>query len=449
MMAGTGRQNIILIAWVAMFLNILNWRLRDVVAGQSVGDFWDIYRIGLALLASIITVFFIMQNSERLSRALSLPMILLLIYSCVALLSASLVISKVSFYSMWKAIELMVVTAVCLAILTHPKPAETADKALKYILGILSLLLCIWIIEAIIWPHEAFITSRGVIPYIMRGVMPIAQQNGLAFYSALVALFCVVSLYEKNRKKIHKFGIIILLLIALTELILSQSRTSFIGLLVAVLVFLFFSGKKKHLAVVLFISFITLVIWGASGLLLDYLKRGQEEELILTLSGRTIAWSRAIELFKESPIFGYGFVAAARVNILGSVHGGGMSTLHGALFDVIVGTGLLGLIPWLFGILIVIQRMLRISAYSLVRKNMHLRIKHAAMMALLSLIMVRSTTSSGLAIHDHTYMFFLAVLMYVGSINDRIRRFLSDRSISLRDHKTNLVRRGGYVNAKM
>ncbi|WP_297527357.1 O-antigen ligase family protein [Thiohalobacter sp.] len=419
-MSGSQKNGTVLLAWVAMFLNILNWRLRDVVAGQSVGDIWDIYRVGLAFVAGVIAVMTILKNSGRLAYALKAPMLLLLLYGAVALLSSVLVIANVSFYSMWKAIELITVTVVCVAMLAHPNRVPVADKALKYIIWILGGMLCLYLIEAAIWPSEAFTKSRGVIPYIMRGVMPITQQNALAFYSAVVALFCVISLYDKTLAKSRKLIYMALFVVALIELILAQSRTSFVGFFIAVLVFLFVAREFRHLAILSFIAFLGLMVWGASGLLLEYLMRGQEEELVYSLSGRTIGWARALELFKDSPILGHGFVAAARTDILGSIHSGGMSTLHGAFFDVIVGVGLAGLIPWAGAILWVVVRMVRIGRYAEVLRNDELRWKHASMMALLTLIMVRSTTSSGLAIHDHTYMLFLCVLMYAVTISSRI-----------------------------
>src|SRR5947209_6870976 len=76
--------------------------------------------------------------------------------------------------------------------------------------------------------------------------------------------------------------------------------------------------------------------------------RGRDGELVTTLSGRTGAWRAALQAFQEAPIAGHGFAAFARARILGTA---GASSLHGAVFDVMVGTGLLGLIPWAGAIL--------------------------------------------------------------------------------------------------
>jgi len=426
-----------LFAWLAMFSNILNWRLRDIVAGAGF-DFWDFYRIGLALLAALIAMSEILKNSEKVTRVISAPLVLLFVYGFVALISSQLVTSGVSFYSMWKAIEVLTVTTAALGLLVNNN--TTIDKAYEYIVKILMVMLLAYVVEAIVFPSEAFIKSRGIIPYLMTGVMPIAQQNGLAFYAAVVSLFCVTQLYLKLRT-FYKVFLVLMLLVSMGELILSQSRTSFIGLVVAIVVFLYFNKNKMHLILVGVLGFIMLIVMGFSGLLVDFLLRGQEDELVMSLSGRTEGWSKAWELFKESPVIGYGFVAAARTEILGNMHTGGMSTLHGAFFDVIVGVGMAGLIPWLSAIILVSLRMLKYSRTKLIKTDILSRQKYASMMALLALLLVRTTTSSGLAIHDHTYMLFLCVLMYSATFSSRQNVSTVPLSLPEDDDKSSFFKR--------
>jgi O-antigen ligase len=150
----------------------------------------------------------------------------------------------------------------------------------------------------------------------------------------------------------------------------------------------------------------------------QYIIRGQPKELFSSLSGRTVGWMAAWELFQESPIFGHGFVAAARAQILGT---GGASTLHGSIFEVLVGVGLLGLIPWALAVLWTCLRVVGLTFRGDKRGLSRDSGGDAEMLGLLALILVRSLTSSDLAMHDHAFMLFLSVLAYASAALHPVR----------------------------
>lgn len=415
------RFGLVHVAWLAMFLNILNWRLRDVVASGG-GDLWDFYRIGLAFIAGLIALRVLLQNGRRMAMAFTLPILMLLIYAVVGIISSVLVVSSVSFYSMWKGIEVFTVVFVMAAILSVREPWRSARAAYEILLVCLSSLLVVYAVEAIILPGEAFTASRGVIPVIMRGVMPITQQNALGFYSAVVAIAALAAWFRQVNG-MRRMLLLVILIVALTEMLLAQSRTSVVGFILAAGVYLV-ADKRIGLAVaVVGVMVAGGLGWGLSEIAIDYLRRGQEDELILTLSGRTEGWALAWEMFKESPIFGYGFVAAARTEILGSMHTGGMSTLHGALFDVLIGVGMLGLFPWATAVIITVFRTFAVSRrICSSQSDAYSRSYGAEMLALLTLLIIRTSTSSGLAIHDHTMMLFLCLVAYGATMRNQTAR---------------------------
>ncbi len=396
-------------AWGAMFLSILNWRMRT---GGGVGDIWDFYRIGLTVFAAAISINVILTNSARIRRALALPTVLFLIFGFAALLSSMLTEASSTFYSMWKAIEVIVIALLAVATLTTVNPYASARMAIRVLYILLLALILLYVVEAAVWSNEAFIRSRGMIPVIMEGVMPITQQNGLAFYSAFVVFYSFTS-YFRVQKTWLKVILAALSIIAFIVLLLAQSRTSFVGLLVALLVYLFFDRKYKSLVFIATVSALILLYFGMSEFLVEYLRRGQDDRLLYSFSGRTKGWGLAWESFKESPLFGHGYIAAAQTS--GTSHG--MSSMHGAVFDVMVGVGLVGLLPWFGSILSVINRMFKVR--KIVASNnvvQHLRSVYATMFGLLAFIIVRTATSSGLAMHDHTTLLFLCIMVYVVSV---------------------------------
>lgn len=392
-----------------MFCSILNWRLRDAMTGQYFGDIFDISRIILTMASFSIATIVLFINIKKITVAFSSKIFFLFMYGLVAMLSSILVDEAASFYALWKAIELIVMLLVMIATMSMDDQHGSINKAYDIIICALKILILLFITQAIIWPNEAFSPARGVLPILMQGVKPIVQQNGLAFYSAVVILSCFSALHNSSGALAKVLNFLMMSAASLT-LVLSQSRTSIVGLFVAILI-IFLLIKKKSILFLFSILILGFIFFELSSFILEFLRRGQDENLIYSLSGRTTAWSMGWDLFKESPIFGHGFVAGARAKVLG----GGMSTMHGAVFDVLVGMGLLGLVTWGSAIIITAFSSLRLWKMTCGELSNASRVKHAEMLGLFALILIRTTTNSGLAMHDHVFMLFLCFLGYAQS----------------------------------
>jgi O-antigen ligase len=255
--------------------------------------------------------------------------------------------------------------------------------------------------------------------------LPVMAENALAFLSAITAFAIICRLYRPGRMSI-KLGYLLMLCLSLLTLIFAQSRTSTIALALALVTYLLFDRRYVSFAVLASVCLIAAIYTQAANVSFQYLMRGQDEQLVVTLSGRTEGWEMAWQSFKESPIAGRGFAAFARANILGTT---GMSSLHGAVFDVLVGTGLLGLIPWIGAIGWTLARLLKLPANdhpwfrSVVGRSVQ-----AEMVGVMVLILVRASTSSGLAMHQDNFMLFLTVLAYTASMRRMTTRSAQSRT---------------------
>jgi O-antigen ligase len=411
------RINLGLLAWIAVFFSILMWTRSELRAGE-LGDTKNYYRIVLVLAAAGAALWTLMRNGERLSRAFPGPLGLLLVYGLVAMTS-SLYIPAYAFYSMWKGFEIVVDVLVMAAVLSYPQPLNCARTAYRLMAFFYGVLVIVYLLEAVLMPSQALSPTRGYISIYMMGVLPVMAQNGLAFLSAVVAFAIICRLHRPGRLLSKSFYLLILCL-SLMTLIFAQSRTSIAGLVLAVLLFLLVDRRFISLTLVLATCLLAAIYTQASDVSFQYLLRGQDTELVTTLSGRTEGWRAAWEAFQESPIAGYGFAAFARANILGTSEA---SSLHGAVFDVIVGTGLLGFIPWAAAIVWTLVRLatLPLSGDSWFRSPIGRSIQ-AEMVGVAALIIVRASTSSGLAMHEDNFMLFLTLLAYTFAMRDAVRR---------------------------
>lgn len=395
------------LAWLAMFCSILIWGFGEVGRGE-LGNTGNWYRIALVIFAAALTGFGLLRNASRLSQGFCGPVVLLLIYGVLGMVSATYV-PRYSLYSMWKASEFVIDVLAIAVVMSYARPLASVKIAYQTILSVFAVLMMMYWVEALLFPSSALGPSRGLLPYTLSGVLPIMNGNAVAFMSAVLAFAAWCRLLKRGGSA--RIIWLVVLISALSMLILAQSRTSLIGLAVALGVQLYFDRRYGLLVI---IAALVALVTATTQLLTvteAYVVRGQSPELFSSLSGRTQAWKAAWTLFEEAPIVGHGFAAAARAEILGTT---GASTLHGAVFDVLVGVGLLGFVPWAAAILWTSLRLLRLgfSARTHGTEGNLDRGAVAEMLGLLALILVRSTTNSDLALHEHAFMLFLTVLAF-------------------------------------
>lgn len=397
------------LAWVAMFSSILMWSEGNLRHGE-IGNSHNYYRIVLVLLGAAAALFSLLRRGT-LRRSFPGPLMLLLCYAAVAVFS-SLYVPENSFYSMWKGLEVLVDVLAIAAVLSDFPPESSARIAYRLLATMYGLLMLVYLVEAVVMPEEALHSSRGYLPVQMLGVMPMMPENGLAFLSAITgfAAFCAL---QRTRGLFKRLFFALALVLSLVSLTLAQSRTSFIGFLAGVAVYLLFDRRYVQMLVMLIVFTTAALYTQATDVTRMYLVRGQDEELMKSFSGRTEGWEGAWAAFQESPIAGHGFAAFARTNILGAE---GPSSLHGAVFDVMVGTGLLGLLPWACAILWNTGRLwvLRLRSHPWITSSQG-RSFHAEMLGATVMMAFRAGTSSGLAMHDDNLMLLLAIVAYVAS----------------------------------
>jgi O-antigen ligase len=138
----------------------------------------------------------------------------------------------------------------------------------------------------------------------------------------------------------------------------------------------------------------------------EFFRRGQNEGLFLSFSGRTYWWTYGWNKFLESPLAGYGAYAGGRFAALANISGS-TSSLHNTYLELLLGAGIWILIPMLLT-LAGAWRSLIGTVARYVRGIGELQLLAEAM-GILAIVTVRSMFSSAMIWHPE-----LAFLLSVG-----------------------------------
>jgi O-antigen ligase len=397
-----------LVALVAMYLSTLLWAVASDAPPPPMGNNRNVYRMALVMFAGVVAGFVLLRNPKLWPRAFPAPLLMLLCYAVLAMISSSF-IPEYAFYSLWKSLEIVVVVLATAAILSYPNSRERTLVAYHAIVALFALLTMAFAVEALVVPAQALRPSRGSLGIQLRGVLPIAAENAVAFLSAVVAFAGFVR-FIRSPRWWQKSLYALLFAVALVVLVLAQSRTSLIGFCLAVPVYLWFDRRFALLAGLACVILLAGVYASFFDIFSQYLLRGQDAELVTSFSGRTSGWEQAWREFQDAPILGHGYAAYARANVLGL---GGFTSMHGALFEVMIGTGALGLLLWGGGIIWTLVRLYRLPASGDEWFQTPTgRSVQAEMLGLAVLILLRAGTSSGLAENEDNLILFLSLLAY-------------------------------------
>ncbi len=398
-------------AWIAMIFSIVIWYKFDTnLQPGTLGNTANIYRIVLVAGAGLFAIHGLFRNVQNLVFSVNTPIIMLFIYGIVAFLS-SLLVPENAFYSMWKSIEINIDVLAMIGILAASRSVNGPLTAYRWLMIYNTIMLVFVVVGAFISPAEAFRPSRGVIPYFIQGHTPILNPNTVGFICVQLVIHNL-AVFIRSPSRLRKYLAIIFFLISVATLIFAQSRTATAGMLLGLITYLYFDNKRLIAASLVILGSIVMLFTSGAEMVSDYLQRGQSVELMTSLSGRTHGWNAAWEMFQQSPWTGHGFAAAARTEILGT-GSSAASTLHGAFFDVIVGVGVFGAIPWVIAIILLLNRMmmLTVKRRTWIRDQSQRSI-HAEFCAITVVLAIRAATSSGISMHDHAFMLLLCIIGY-------------------------------------
>ncbi len=243
--------------------------------------------------------------------------------------------------------------------------AETSEDYKSFIdwTWIISGATLAWVwIGLPIWPQQSWLEESR-----LAGAYPIVSSNELGDTGAILLLVAAVRYWPLIGKcKNRAFYVLVGLLGAVTMLA-AQTRSAFAGLMVATVVVLYFARRFKFVVLAGMLTGPAMVFAVAGDVvarripypyrdsvpiqllisvgdkIMSYFQREQSQAEMMSMSSRLDWWATGYRAFMQHPFTGLGAYAGSRFAVLTDV---GAPQLHSDWLEVLVGTSIWGLLPF-------------------------------------------------------------------------------------------------------
>lgn len=394
------------LAWSLVFLSGLVFRVRDIDSiYANPWDLWAVFRGGLmAAVLLLLLGQLLVRNYNWLPSLFRGTTGLLAAYSLISILSAAW--SAYPTWTLYRSFEYFVDIWLAAATIASVRRREDLKAIFDWAWILLLLLVgSVWAGLAIA-PAQAIMPGVGVLGPQIRGVLPVVASNGVGELGALLAVMALTRLLFPSP---FKRTYLCLLVAGAGTLLLSQSRSPLMGFLLALPLVLFSARRIGTGLLLVLLLPAVLSVTSIGDILWRLFVRGQSPELFSSLSGRLDWWRYSLPFFLQRPLWGYGAYAGGRFIVLAALDVTLSSSIHNTWLEVLLGTGLLGLLPLLAAfcwawLLLAVPRPAPAWSHSTRRL-------HTEAIGILTVLSVRSMFTATLIWHPP--LMFLLVLVYI------------------------------------
>lgn len=306
------------LAWILMLISSLSYlhSINYIVRAFSI------------LFSGVVVLYTISRNNIHVLKK-DYFVISFILYLIVCTLS--IVVSVDAFASVFKLTELAIdFLLVYIAYVFERKENDrfTPSYCIKsWIYFSIIVLLIIWI---------GYFTAPSLFSTRSRGL--ISKQLGanmLISCNAIGSVAAAVIIYMLCSKEIRHKTFFIVLMSA--SVIFSMSRTSLFIVFIAVgLYFVLSKFRFRNLFLFVIAGFLLFYYYDT---IIAFVMRGQSQQDFSSMSGRTLMWTKVLEVVKESPLLGFGYGSGSNLIELDNT---AMTSVHNGFFEVLIDTGYLG-----------------------------------------------------------------------------------------------------------
>lgn len=393
-----------------VFISLLLLSSRDFQSAQSTPiTLSNLHRVGSILLEILLIVLYFIKK-QKIKR-IPLPLVSYGIFITIGIISA-IIYSPSLLYDLWKLTELIALFLLGVYIWSvSNKDFRVMLSFFEKIILYIKFLLITVIISILTDPSHALqllqFGGDTIFPFRVQGTIIIINALSVGTLSAIIFFHSSInSIYDVNKKFISLNTMWII--VSFVLLILSQSRTSIFGILIAFMIY-FLLIKKMNLYKKFFLLVISSsLIIGIFPYFLSFIQRGSSGEVIGSLSGRTAWWQYAWEKFLNGSLFeqlvGFGFASGERQTANDS-SGGVMNTLDSTYVSSLISTGLLGT-----GILIMLIIYINYSLFKKARRNKK-NFVYVQLFGFMTIITLKTLTTGTVNILTYYSLFFIILII--------------------------------------
>jgi O-antigen ligase len=323
--------------WAWLLLGLATVTIEQRPGTQALVEAIDstiFLRFSIVCAALVIVVL----HLRRVPRFRLSPISLFLIYVMFGVASSLWSASFIGSFG--KSIELMAATLVVWITMARVDRESRLQRLIYWAAAEIGLSLAYATIGAIFDPGDFSEPSRGILPYALTS--PRTSSNSISQFGAFLGLFCLAKAFEGHGRWYYR----LCYLTCLAFPVAAQGRTGMVSAVVGSALLL---ARRYPMGSVIAIPAIAGL---ASVLLGDPLwklfLRGQDEELLYSMSGRTTMWEAGWQAFLTKPFFGAGFGVGSK-GVLFSLFTHDFaqaSSLHNGPLEVVLGVGLVGFSLW-------------------------------------------------------------------------------------------------------
>jgi len=201
----------------------------------------------------------------------------------------------------------------------------------------------------VVWPEYAILENYrdevGVIGFSIQGALPGQSANLVGEIGAVMAIVALVRLLYLPKPGIFPaLMYVFVFVVSVVTMILTQSRSPMLAFVVAFVVVLVVSRRFGWLALSVALVSTTLLLTNYAQVAYEFLRRGQNEKDIASLTGRVTYWDASFDALRESVLGGYGANAGGRYVLRAVLGDDQVSTVHSVWVEVLLDTGVIGII---------------------------------------------------------------------------------------------------------
>lgn len=255
-----------------------------------------------------------------------------------ALYLVSTLWSAIKIETLGKSVEILLATITFLEVSRMPDPLERVSALKQITLLTISLIATITVVGYLIHA-PGFVQARAGLFTPTTAQAPFLSGNGLGYVSS--ALFLVI-FAEWRAHKLRTGNAVCQMIFAMGLFSVSASRTSFVILLLSVLLIV---GRRSK-AFAFGLAFVMLLLITVFQPQISVFLHGNESAAdFSTLSGRTVVWTAAMRQFHQRPFLGAGGGVGGK-QVLGHIGNFSlqtMSSLHNGFMELLTGLGVVGI----------------------------------------------------------------------------------------------------------